>query len=57
MLSQISKLTLEISPPDILIEISRKAFGTFDFYRTEEIIKSGRNAAIVALDNYKKSLL
>ncbi len=57
MLSQISKLTLEISPPDILIEISRKAFGTFDFYRTEEIIKTGRNAAIVALDNYKKSLL
>jgi len=57
MLSQISKLTLEISPPNILIEISRKAFGTFDFYRTEEIIKTGRNAAIVALDNYKKSLL
>ncbi len=57
MLSQISKLTLEISPPDILVEISRKAFGTFDFYRTEEIIKTGRNAAIVALDNYKKSLL
>lgn len=54
MLSQISKLTLEISPPDILIETSRKAFGTFDFYRSKEIIETGRNAAIVALDNYKK---
>ena len=56
MLSQISKLTLEMNPPDILIEISRKSFGTFDFYRTEEIIETGRDAAIVALNNYKKSL-
>jgi len=54
MLSQISKLTLELNPPDILIEISRKSFGTFDFYRTEEIIETGRDAAIVALINYKK---
>ena len=56
MLSQISKLTLEMNPPDILIEISRKSFGTFDFYRSEEIIETGRNAAIVAINNYKNHL-
>ena len=53
MLSQISKLTLEMNPPDILIEISRQSFGTFDFYRSEEIIETGRNFAIKALNNYK----
>ncbi|MCF6331735.1 MAG: patatin-like phospholipase family protein [Draconibacterium sp.] len=54
MLSQISKLTLEICPPDILIAVSRQSYGTFDFYRAEEIIETGRNAAIEAINKYKK---
>lgn len=54
MLAQISKLTLEISPPDILIEVSRQSYGTFDFYRAEEIIETGRKAAIATINNYKK---
>jgi NTE family protein len=54
MLSQITKLTLEIAPPDILIEISRKAYGTFDFYKSKEIIEIGKNATIGTLNNYHK---
>ena len=45
MLSQISKLTLELNPPDILIEISRETCGTFDFYKATELIKVGESAA------------
>ncbi|MEA3443132.1 MAG: patatin-like phospholipase family protein, partial [Bacteroidota bacterium] len=42
MLSQIAKLTLEMNPPDILIEISRQACGTFDFYKATELIELGK---------------
>ena len=45
MLSQISKLTLELNPPDILIEISRDTCGTFDFYKATELIKIGESTA------------
>ena len=42
MLSQISKLTLEMNPPDLLIEVSRNACGTFDFYKASELIELGK---------------
>lgn len=45
MLSQISKLTLEMNPPDILIEISRYTCGAFDFYKADELIQIGKKAA------------
>jgi len=50
MLSQISKLTLEINPPDLLIEISRQSCGTFDFYKAAELIELGKNETIKALN-------
>ena len=50
MLSQISKLTLEMNPPDLIIEISRHACGTFDFYKAKELIKLGKEASIEGLD-------
>ncbi len=49
MLSQISKLNLELNPPDLLIEISRQAGGTFDFYKADELIELGRQEAKTAL--------
>ena len=49
MLSQISKLNLELNPPDLLIEISRQAGGTFDFHKADELIKLGRKEAKIAL--------
>lgn len=44
MLSQITKLTIELNPPDILIEVSRNACGTFDFYKATELIDAGKEA-------------
>jgi len=49
MLSQISKLNLELNPPDLLIEISRQAGGTFDFHKADELIELGRQEAKKAL--------
>lgn len=53
MLSQISKLTLEMSPPDLVIEVSRHACGAFDFYKATELIELGKKVSIEGL--YKLS--
>ena len=55
MLHRISELTLEQYQPDIMINVSRQVFGTFDFYKSEEIIETGRSAANIAINNYKKT--
>ena len=54
MLSQISKLTLERTPPDLVIEVSRHACGTFDFYKASKLIELGRTVAIEGLDKLSK---
>ena len=52
MLHQISIMTLEKYQPDILINVSRKSFGTYDFYKSEKIIELGRSATIEAINNF-----
>ena len=54
MLSQISKLTLELNPPDLLIEISRQSCGTFDFYKATEVIELGKKVTKESLKNITK---
>jgi len=54
MLSQISKLTLEMNPPDLVIEVSRHACGAFDFYKAKELIELGKKVAIEGLDKLSK---
>jgi len=49
MLSQISMLTLEMTPPDLLIEISRHSCGVFDFYKAAELIEMGKKATMESL--------
>jgi len=49
MLAQITKLTLEMNPPDLLIEISRHSCGIFDFYKTQEMIELGEKTTIESL--------
>lgn len=49
MLSQITRLTLEMNPPDLLIEISRDASGIFDFFKAQELIELGEKATIECL--------
>ncbi len=53
MLHQISLMTLEKYQPDILINISRDSFGTYDFYKSEKIIEAGRSATKKAINNFK----
>jgi len=52
MLHQISLMTLEKYQPDILINISRDSFGTYDFYKSEKLIEAGRSATIEAINNF-----
>ncbi len=55
MLAQITKLTLDLNPPDILIQVSRGACGTFDFYKAEELIELGKKATVESLQKIGKS--
>ncbi|MBB3187903.1 patatin-like phospholipase family protein [Microbacter margulisiae] len=41
------------NPPDLLIEISRKSCGLFDFYKAEELVEIGRYATKRTLDSSK----
>ncbi len=50
MLHQISLMTLEKYQPDILINISKDSFGTYDFYKSEKLIEAGKNATIEAIN-------
>jgi NTE family protein len=49
MLNQIASLTLANHHADIMIQVSKEAFGTYDFYKAAEIIKEGEKAAHKAL--------
>lgn len=49
MIQKVSELTLEKYQPDVLIEIPRNAFGTYEFYKSKEIIEFGRKETKIAL--------
>lgn len=53
MLHQISLMTIEKYQPDILINISRDSFGTYDFYKSEKLIEAGKKATKKAVNNFK----
>lgn len=42
MQDQISALTMEKNKPDLVIRISRETCSTFEFYRSKELVKYGR---------------
>jgi len=49
-----SNITIQSYPPDILVEISHKSCGTFDFYRAVELVEIGRYSTqqkLNSLDN------
>lgn len=48
----VSKLSIEKYPPDILIEVSHDACGTYDFYKAEELVEIGRYAAVESIMKY-----
>lgn len=52
--SQISKLTLEQNPPDILISISNQGCGTYDFHKAKERIELGKMVTSECMENFYK---
>jgi NTE family protein len=54
MLNQISEMILAQNPPDILINISKEQYGTFDYYKAKEIVTAGDRAAEKAIMDYLK---
>lgn len=47
---KLAQLSIEMGNPDILINVSRDACGTYDFYKAAELIEIGRYAAQTTLD-------
>lgn len=54
MLNQITALTLRNYQVDLMVSISRESYGTYDFYKAAEIIREGKRATSVALENIKE---
>jgi NTE family protein len=54
MQDRITHYTIEATPPDILIQISKDASGTFEFYKAEELIAAGQEACRRALNEFEK---
>jgi NTE family protein len=49
MLNQIGALTLKNHPIEIMVHVSREAYGIYDFYKAAEIIREGERATSRAL--------
>lgn len=49
MMNQIVSLTLQNFKIDIMVELSRESYGTYDFYKAADIISAGEKAASLAL--------
>ncbi|MDB5135195.1 MAG: rssA [Mucilaginibacter sp.] len=52
-----TQMALERYSPDILINISQDCCGTYDFYKAEEIIETGRRAANKSLAGYDSKVI
>ncbi len=50
MTNHMAQMSLKYYPPDVLIEISRDACGTLDFFKAGEMLDMGRAATVEALD-------
>lgn len=53
-LNRIARLTIEKYPPDMMMNIHRDSFGTYEFHRADEIIAHGRKTAARIIDAYEK---
>jgi NTE family protein len=50
MTNHMAQMAMKNFPPDVMIEISRDACGTFDFFKAGELLEMGRAAAVEALN-------
>ena len=53
MTNYIAGISVTNNPPDLLINISRQTADIFDFFKSEELIETGRIAAINALKEFE----
>ena len=53
MTNHMAQIAMKNFPPDVMIEISRDACGTFDFFKAGELLEMGRAAAVEALNKYE----
>jgi len=53
----LSLMNIEKYKPDMLVNISRHSAGTFDFFKAEELIETGRQAARKSIKGYTTRLL
>jgi NTE family protein len=44
MTNQLALTIIKDSPPDIIVAISKKPCGTYDFFKAEELVETGRYA-------------
>lgn len=51
--NHLSRMIMQNDPPDVLIEISRHAAGTYDYFKAEELIEIGKYSAKTKLDSIK----
>ena len=51
MTNQLASTIIKDNPPDILVEISKKTCGTYDFYKAEELVEIGRYTTQKKLDS------
>ena len=54
MTQQISALTIEVYPPDVLIRIPENSYESYHFHKSAEIIELGKSAAQKALLEYSE---
>jgi NTE family protein len=57
MIEHVTLTTINKYPPDILIDISKKSCGTYDFYKAEELFEIGRYSVQKILETHKKELI
>ena len=53
MTYHMAQMSLKHFTPDVLIEVSRDACGTYDFYKAEELVDMGREATVSAMDKFE----
>lgn len=56
MTDHMAQLTLSEFSPDILINVSRDSCTMYDFYKAEEMIEIGSQAALTSIEAYKSKL-
>lgn len=53
MIHQNAQLSLRLTPPDILLDLSLRRYGSFDYDKSERIIAIGRERMAKVLDQYE----